>query len=45
MRAEDEADCRDYVTRRLDHLRRTAYLLCRDWHAADDLVATVLSPA
>lgn len=45
MRAEDEADCRDYVAGRLDHLRRTAYLLCHDWHAADDLVATVLLKA
>jgi RNA polymerase sigma-70 factor (sigma-E family) len=45
MRAEDEADCRDYIAGRLDHLRRTAYLLCHDWHAADDLVATVLLKA
>jgi RNA polymerase sigma-70 factor (sigma-E family) len=45
MRAEDEADCRDYVAGRLEHLRRTAYLLCHDWHAADDLVATVLLKA
>src|SRR5262245_35712581 len=45
MRAEDEADCRDYVAGRLEHLRRTAYLLSHDWHAADDLVATVLLKA
>lgn len=26
-----------YVTARRDHVRRTAYLLCGDWHRADDL--------
>jgi RNA polymerase sigma-70 factor (sigma-E family) len=26
----------------LDQLRRTAYLLCGDWHTADDLVSTAL---
>ncbi|MFC7546363.1 SigE family RNA polymerase sigma factor [Plantactinospora sp. GCM10030261] len=33
---------REYVTARLDPLRRTAYLLCGDWHTADDLVSTAL---
>ncbi|MEV6816074.1 SigE family RNA polymerase sigma factor [Micromonospora sp. NPDC051296] len=33
---------REYVTARLDSLRRTAYLLCGDWHTADDLVSTAL---
>lgn len=28
-----------YVQARMEHWRRTAYLLSRDWHAADDLVA------
>src|SRR4051794_12543402 len=27
----------------MDVLRRTAYLLCHDWHTADDLVATALA--
>jgi RNA polymerase sigma-70 factor (sigma-E family) len=40
--SDEEAECREYVTARLEHLRRVAYLLCHDWHAADDLVATVL---
>jgi DNA-directed RNA polymerase specialized sigma24 family protein len=40
--SDDEAECREYVSTRLDHLRRVAYLLCQDWHAADDLVSTVL---
>jgi RNA polymerase sigma-70 factor (sigma-E family) len=30
------------VASRLDQLRRTAYLLCGDWHTADDLVSTAL---
>ncbi len=39
MRRRDEDDYRDYVAGRLDRWRRTAYLLCHDWHAADDLVS------
>ncbi|PRY35747.1 SigE family RNA polymerase sigma factor [Umezawaea tangerina] len=39
MKRSDEAEYRDYVTTRMDPLRRTAYLLCRDWHLADDLVS------
>lgn len=35
-------DFREYVAGRLDLLRRTAYLLCGDWHTADDLVSTAL---
>jgi RNA polymerase sigma-70 factor (sigma-E family) len=42
LRDDEEARCREYVTLRLEHLRRVAYLLCHDWHAADDLVSTVL---
>jgi RNA polymerase sigma-70 factor (sigma-E family) len=34
---EEEADFAAYVTARREHVRRTAYLLCRDWHKADDL--------
>jgi len=33
---------REYVASRLDQLRRTAYLLCGDWHTADALVSTAL---
>jgi RNA polymerase sigma-70 factor (sigma-E family) len=33
---------REYVSGRLDQLRRTAYLLCGDWHMADDLVSIAL---
>ena len=42
MRAADEAAFREYVAARMERLRRTAYLYCRDWHTADDLVSTTL---
>jgi RNA polymerase sigma-70 factor (sigma-E family) len=38
----DEKAYREYVTHRMEGLRRTAYLLCGDWHTADDLVSTAL---
>ena len=38
-----ESAFREYVTSRLDILRRTAYLLCRDWHTADDLVSVTIT--
>jgi len=34
---EEEAQFSLYVTARRDRVRRTAYLLCGDWHRADDL--------
>ncbi|SBT53715.1 SigE family RNA polymerase sigma factor [Micromonospora narathiwatensis] len=39
MKPGDEDEFREFVSARLDALRRTAYLLCRDWHTADDLVS------
>ena len=42
MRAAEEAAFREYVATRMERLRRTAYLYCRDWHTADDLVSTTL---
>jgi RNA polymerase sigma-70 factor (sigma-E family) len=41
-RAEESA-YREYVTARMEGLRRTAYLLCRDWHTADDLVSITIT--
>jgi RNA polymerase sigma-70 factor (sigma-E family) len=38
----DEEEYRQFVAARLESLRRTAYLLCRDWHTADDLVAIAI---
>jgi RNA polymerase sigma-70 factor (sigma-E family) len=40
--AADEAGYREYVTHRLDGFRRTAFLLCGDWHQSDDLVSIAL---
>lgn len=42
MRRADEDDYREYVAARMERLRRTAYLLCHDWHRADDVVAVTL---
>ena len=39
MNKSDEEEFRVYVAARMDQWRRTAYLLCRDWHAADDIVS------
>ncbi len=37
MSPEEEAEFAAYVTAGRDRVRRTAYLLCGDWHRADDL--------
>jgi RNA polymerase sigma-70 factor (sigma-E family) len=42
MNRDDEAAYREYVAARLERLRRTAYLYCRDWHTADDLVGVTI---
>jgi RNA polymerase sigma-70 factor (sigma-E family) len=43
MKSSEEAAYREYVTGRLGTLRRTAFLLCHDWHTADDLVSTTIT--
>ena len=42
MNGTDEDEYRQFVTARLEPLRVTAYLLCRDWHTADDLVSITI---
>jgi RNA polymerase sigma-70 factor (sigma-E family) len=42
MKAEDDAGFREFARTRTLALRRTAYLLCGDWHLAEDLVQTAL---
>jgi RNA polymerase sigma-70 factor (sigma-E family) len=42
MKRDDDGAFRDYVAVRLEQLRRTAYLYCRDWHLADDLVGVTV---
>ncbi len=37
MNPEEEAEFAAYVTAGRERVRRTAYLLCGDWHRADDL--------
>lgn len=43
MRAEDEPEFKAYANARMRDLRRTAFLLCGDWHHADDVVQTVFT--
>ncbi len=43
MRATDEAEYLEYVNGRAAALRRTAYLLCGDWHQAEDIVQTAIA--
>jgi RNA polymerase sigma-70 factor (sigma-E family) len=42
-KAERDRQFTDYVTSSRGQLRRTAYLLCGDWHLAEDLVQTTLA--
>jgi RNA polymerase sigma-70 factor (sigma-E family) len=37
--SSDASEFHDFIAPRLDKLRRLAYVLCRDWHRADDLVS------
>jgi RNA polymerase sigma-70 factor (sigma-E family) len=43
MGREVEEELRTFVAARYPSLRRMAYLLCADWHRADDLVQTALA--
>ncbi|MFJ5894627.1 SigE family RNA polymerase sigma factor [Streptomyces sp. NPDC093064] len=38
-----EAEFREFAESRADWLRRVAFLLCSDWHRADDLVQETLT--
>lgn len=40
MDEHEEQEFAEYFAARLDSVRRTAYLLCGDWHRADDLAQT-----
>jgi RNA polymerase sigma-70 factor (sigma-E family) len=42
MNAEDDTKFREYPRAKSLQLRRTAYLLCGDWHFAEDLAQTAL---
>jgi RNA polymerase sigma-70 factor (sigma-E family) len=43
VRPQLETDYRDFVAARLDRLGRFAFLLCRDWHHAEDAVQKALT--
>jgi RNA polymerase sigma-70 factor (sigma-E family) len=43
LRDDDERLYHEYVTARLPQLRRLAFLICGDWHLAEDVVSTVLT--
>ena len=40
MDQRDEQDFAEYFAAKRDSARRTAYMLCGDWHKADDLAQT-----
>ena len=40
---EDDGEFADYAAGALPRLRRIAFLLCQDWHRADDLTQTTLT--
>ena len=42
MKRADEDDFHAYVSQRLERWRRTAYLLCQDWHTADERAVLIL---
>jgi DNA-directed RNA polymerase specialized sigma24 family protein len=42
MRSADEDGYREFAAVQLQALQRPAYLLCGDWHLAQDLVQTTL---
>ncbi|GAB2987061.1 SigE family RNA polymerase sigma factor [Saccharothrix stipae] len=42
MKRAEEDTYREYVTARMETMRRIAYLLCRDWHTADDVVSITI---
>ena len=43
MRASETAEFEAFVSARAAALRRTAYLLCGDWHQAEDVVQIALT--
>jgi RNA polymerase sigma-70 factor (sigma-E family) len=43
MNSRRDAEFTEFVAVRLPALRRVAYLLCQDWHGADDLVQVAIT--
>jgi hypothetical protein len=42
VKKSEEEDFRSYVASRMDRWRRSAFLMCQDWHTADDVVAATV---
>ncbi|BBH71281.1 RNA polymerase sigma24 factor [Actinoplanes sp. OR16] len=43
MTRGDDREFHDFVEARMDRWRRSAYLMCQDWHTADDLVSIAVT--
>jgi DNA-directed RNA polymerase specialized sigma24 family protein len=43
LRKAEQDDFQAYVAARMERWRRSAYLLCEDWHTADDLVLVTVA--
>ncbi len=43
LRSRRDAEFTEFVAARMSALRRIAYLLCQDWHRADDLVQVAIT--
>jgi RNA polymerase sigma-70 factor (sigma-E family) len=43
MKRVDEDDFHTFVSERMDRWRRSAFLLCQDWHTADDIVSVAVA--
>jgi RNA polymerase sigma-70 factor (sigma-E family) len=42
MRHTGSGEFHEFVSARMDRWRRSAYLLCQDWHTADDVVSVMV---
>ena len=43
MSRADDQEFHDFVAQRMQRWRRSAFLMCQDWHTADDLVAMAIA--
>jgi RNA polymerase sigma-70 factor (sigma-E family) len=39
----DDQEFHEFVARRMERWRRSAFLMCQDWHTADDLVSIAVA--
>jgi hypothetical protein len=42
VRRADEQEFHESVSARLDRWRRSAFLMCQNWHTADDIVSVAI---